>query len=72
MSIIFIENSATLSSFKNLYGAFGQNVQKVLILPSYISDISNIFNIILERRRFPRNIDIPWNIVEYGGILRNI
>ncbi len=26
----------------------------------------------LERSRFPRNIDIPWNIVEYGGILWNI
>ena len=27
---------------------------------------------LLERSRFPWNIDIPWNIVEYGGILWNI
>ena len=25
-----------------------------------------------QRSRFPPNIDIPWNIVEYGGILWNI
>ena len=26
----------------------------------------------IERSRFPWNIDIPWNIVEYDGILWNI
>ena len=27
---------------------------------------------VIERSRFPWNIDIPWNIMEYGGILWNI
>ncbi len=27
---------------------------------------------LIERSRFPRNIDIPWNIAEYSGILWNI
>ncbi len=27
---------------------------------------------LLEHSRFPRNIDIPWNMVEYCGILRSI
>ena len=27
---------------------------------------------VVERSRFPWNIDIPWNIAEYSGILWNI
>ena len=33
---------------------------------------SMVKNVKLEGSRFSWNIDIPWNIMEYGGILRNI
>ena len=37
-----------------------------------VSTIQYTIASVIERSRFPWNIDIPWNIVEYGGILWNI